>query len=53
MEALIAGRLNMKSKAEQKPTHFETRLLISSAPRADLNATLLGSLIYEEDYKVS
>lgn len=35
-----------------QPIHFQMWLLISSAP-SDLNVKLLGSLIYEEDYKVS
>ena len=37
---------------KQQPIHFGMRFLISSAP-SDLNVKLLGSLIYEEDYKVS
>lgn len=41
------------SLSATNPTCFETILLISSAPGADLNVKLLGSLIYEEDYKVS
>lgn len=38
--------------AKLQPIHFQMRLLISSAP-SDLNVKLLGSLIYEEEYKVS
>lgn len=46
--ALIADLLI----AKLQPIHFQMRLLISSAP-SDLNVKLLGSLNYEEDYKVS
>lgn len=38
--------------AKLQPIHFQMRSLISSAP-SDLSVKLLGSLIYEEDYKVS
>lgn len=38
--------------AKLQPIHSEMRSLISSAP-SDVNVKLLGSLIYEEDYKVS